>query len=88
MKWNQFLGGVLVGAAFGIMVGVAVAPGSGPDKVTTSTAGFCTILAITGVAAAFRRSRLKGTGKDPAADAGGTGIEDKNPPARSPQTRE
>ena len=52
MKWNQFFGGVLVGAAFGIMVGVAVAPGSGQDKVTTSTAGFCSMLAIAGVAAA------------------------------------
>jgi hypothetical protein len=51
MKWNQFLGGLLVGAAFGIMVGAAYGPGS-PEKVTTGTAGFCAILAIAGVAAA------------------------------------
>jgi hypothetical protein len=51
MKWNLFLGGVLVGAAIGIMVGAAYGPGS-PDKVTTGTAGFCTLLAITGVATA------------------------------------
>ena len=51
MKWNQFLGGVLVGAAVGIMLGAAYGPGS-PEKVTTGTAGFCTMLAIAGVAAA------------------------------------
>ena len=51
MRWNQFLGGVLVGAALGIMIGAAYGPGS-PEKVTTSTAGFCTILAIAGGAAA------------------------------------
>ena len=44
------VGGVLVGAAFGIMVGAAYGPGS-PDKVTTSTAGFCSMLALAGVAA-------------------------------------
>ncbi len=60
MKWNQFMGGVFVGAAFGIMVGAAIGPGS-PEKVTTSTAGFCAMLALAGVAAA--RSGLKGTAK-------------------------
>lgn len=59
MNWNQFLGGVLVGAAFGIMVGAAYGPGS-PEKVTTSTAGFCTMLVIAGgVAAGIGRRRSK-----------------------------
>jgi hypothetical protein len=79
MKWNQFFGGVLVGAAFGIMVGAAIGPGS-PEKVSTSTAGFCTILAIAGVAAA--RSSLKGTATKPASDAAGPGLDDKAPPAQ------
>jgi hypothetical protein len=79
MKWNQFFGGILVGLAFGIMVGSAYGPGS-PEKVTTSTAGFCTILAIAGVTAA--RSRLKGTENEPAPGAAGPGVEDKTPPAR------
>jgi hypothetical protein len=79
MKWNQFFGGVLVGAAFGIMVGAAYGPGS-PDKVTTSTAGFCSMLALAGVAAA--RSRLKGTAKEPASNAAGPGLDDKTQPAR------
>jgi hypothetical protein len=77
MKWNQFLGGMLVGAAFGIMVGAAIGPGS-PEKVTTSTAGFCTILAIAGVAMA----RGKRTANQPASAAAGPGLEDKTPPAR------
>jgi len=51
MKWNQFLGGVLVGVAFGIMLGAAYGPGN-PEKVTTGTAGFCTLLAIAGGVAA------------------------------------
>ena len=51
MKWHQFLGGVLVGAAIGIIVGAAYGPGS-PEKVTTGTAGFCSMLVIAGVAAA------------------------------------
>ena len=84
MKWNQFLGGVLVGAAFGIMIGAAYGPGS-PEKVTTSTAGFCTLLVLAGAAAIskeFRRPRLKGTAKEPAPGAAGPGVEDKTPPAR------
>jgi len=28
MKWNQFFGGILVGVAFGIMLGAAYGPGS------------------------------------------------------------
>lgn len=51
MKWNQLLGGILIGAAFGIMLGAAYGPGN-PEKVTTGTAGFCTLLAIAGGAAA------------------------------------
>lgn len=51
MKWNQFLGGVLVGLAFGIMFGSAYGPGS-PDKVKSGTAGFCTLLVIAGLSAA------------------------------------
>ena len=86
MKWNQFLGGILVGAALGIMVGVAVAPGSGPESVSTSTAGFCTLLAIAGMAAAgigreMRRSRLPGTANEPASDAR-SARDDQTPPAR------
>lgn len=57
MKWNQFFGGVLVGAALGIMLGAAYGPGN-PKKVTTSTAGVCTLLAIAGGAAA-RTGRRK-----------------------------
>jgi hypothetical protein len=79
MKWNQFFGGVLVGAAFGIMLGAAIGPGS-PEKVTTSTAGFCSMLAIAGVAAA--RPRRKGTANQPASDAAGPCLENKTPPAR------
>jgi hypothetical protein len=79
MKWNQFFGGVFIGLAFGIMVGSAIGPGS-PEKVTTSTAGFCTILAIAGGAAA--RGRPKGTANEPSSDAAGPGLEDKTPPAR------
>jgi hypothetical protein len=79
MKWNQFLGGILVGLAFGIMVGSAIGPGS-PEKVTTSTAGFCAMLALAGVVAA--RSGLKGTATEPAPGAAGPGLEDKTPPAR------
>jgi hypothetical protein len=75
MKWNQFFGGILVGAAFGIMIGAAVGPGS-PEKVTTSTAGFCTLLAIAGGAMA----RGKRTANQPA--AAGPGLEEKPPPAR------
>jgi len=84
MKWNQFLGGVLVGAAFGIMIGAAYGPGS-PEKVTTSTAGFCTLLVLAGGAAIskeLRRSRLKGTAKEPASDAASQGLDDRTPPAR------
>jgi hypothetical protein len=85
MRWNQFLGGILVGAAFGIMVGVAVAPGSGPDKVTTSTAGFCSILALAGVAAIrkeLRRSSVNGTANEPACNTAGPSLENKTPPTR------
>jgi len=85
MKWNQLFGGVLVGLSLGIMVGVAVAPGSGPEKVTTSTAGFCMLLAMAGVAAIvqeLRRSRLKATANGPAFDAAGPRHDDKTPPAR------
>ena len=85
MKWNQFFGGILIGLAFGIMVGVAVAPGSSAEKVSTSTAGFCTILVITAAAVIgkdLRRSRLKETANEPAPDADGPGLEDKTPPAR------
>jgi predicted lipid-binding transport protein (Tim44 family) len=66
MKWNQFLGGTLVGAAFGIMLGAAFGPGS-PEKVTTGTAGFCTLLAIAGGAAA-RIGRRKDESKQPRPD--------------------
>jgi hypothetical protein len=58
MNWNQFLGGVLVGAAFGIMFGAAFGPGS-PEKVTTSTAGFCSMLALAGAVAAQKGRRKK-----------------------------
>jgi predicted lipid-binding transport protein (Tim44 family) len=84
MKWNQFMGGVFVGAAFGIMVGAAYGPGS-PDKVSTGTAGFCTLLVLAGAAAIskeLRRPHPKGTANEPASNSAGPGLEDKTPPAR------
>lgn len=60
MKWNQFFGGVLVGVAFGIMIGAAFGPGS-PEKVTSGTAGFCTLLVIAGgTAARIGRDEIAG----------------------------
>lgn len=48
---KQFIGGILVGLAFGIMLGAALVEGK--KKVNyTSMAGVCMLLAITGVAAA------------------------------------
>ncbi len=84
MKWNQFFGGVLVGAAFGIMFGAAYGPGS-PEKVTTGTAGFCAMLVLVGAVAINRerrRSHPKGTANEPVSDASGSGHADKTPPAR------
>ncbi len=51
MKWDEFLGGILVGVAFGIMLGSAFGAGK-PEKVTTGTAGFCTLLVVAGGTAA------------------------------------
>ena len=84
MKWNQFFGGVLVGAAFGIMFGAAYGPGS-PEKVTTGTAGFCSMLVLVGAVAInkeLRRSHPKGTANEPAPDAAGPDLDNKTPSAR------
>jgi hypothetical protein len=79
MKWNQVFGGILIGLGFGLFLGGAIVDLTQKWN-STSSAGFCMMLTMTGAVAI--RSSLKGTAKEPASDAAGSGREDKTPPAR------
>ncbi len=55
MNFSSFIGGIFVGLAFGMLIGVALVQGFSTD--VTKVAGVGVILAILGVVTARRGSR-------------------------------
>jgi hypothetical protein len=58
MNFSQFVGGMLVGVAFGMLIGVAIVQGFNTD--VTKFAGVGAILAFLGVVMARRGERPRG----------------------------
>jgi hypothetical protein len=66
MKWNQFLGGILIGLGFGLYLGGAIADLTQRWNFT-SAAGGCMLLVMTG-AIACRKSLRKQVPEKPGAE--------------------
>lgn len=58
MKWNQVLGGVLIGLGFGLYLGGAIVELTQRWN-STSSAGACMLLVMTGVIASRSERRKK-----------------------------
>jgi hypothetical protein len=63
MKWNQLFGGVLIGLGFGLYLGGAIVDLTQRWN-STSSAGGCMLLVMTGVIACRRKKEPEKPGPD------------------------
>lgn len=66
MKWNQLLGGLFIGLGLGLFLGGAIVDSTGKWN-STSAAGVCMLLVLTGTVAT-RRDRFKKPLENPGPD--------------------